>query len=36
MRRKTKIYTICNYRMDTIDRCGCNFGSLPPQMAEKF
>ena len=33
---ETKIYTICNYRLDTIDRCGCNFGFLPSQMAENF
>ena len=32
---ETKIYTICNYRLDTIERCGCNFGFLPSQMAEK-
>ena len=27
---------LCNYRMDTIDRCGCNFDFLPSQMGEKF
>ena len=27
---------LCNYTMDTIDRCGCNFDFLPSQMAEKL
>ena len=27
---------LCNYTMDTIDRCGCNFDFLPSQMAEKI
>ena len=33
MRRKPRL---CNYTMDTIDRCGCNLDFLPSQMGEKF